>query len=242
MHEAATHNANCYITLTYDEQHLPADHCLKLEHYQAFIKSLRKKLAKTNTNIRYYHCGEYGDRSLRPHYHAILFGYDFTADKKHLTTRHDTPVYTSQLLAETWPYGLHEITTLTLRAARYVAKYVAKAHADIKTEFVDKTTGEVFDLTPEYSTMSRRPGLGSEFFHRYRSIFTRDTYTVLDGLKLATPRYYDRLLDQVDPEALEDIQHRRAASIKHRKGTTQERKDQQERAIQAKLKSKKGAF
>jgi hypothetical protein len=40
---------------------------------------LRKKISPLK--IRFFHCGEYGDKTRRPHYHALIFGYGFP-DKK----------------------------------------------------------------------------------------------------------------------------------------------------------------
>ncbi len=81
-------NGNCFITLTYDEEHLPQDWSLDKSHFQKFMKRLRKRYPQ---KIRYYHCGEYGENCRhgihttlcpgcnvgRPHYHAILFNIDF---------------------------------------------------------------------------------------------------------------------------------------------------------------------
>lgn len=81
QHEASCHPFNCFITLTYDDEHLPDDGSLVKKHFTQFMKNLRKRVAPSN--IRFYMCGEYGqDQALaaegieaigRPHYHAILF-------------------------------------------------------------------------------------------------------------------------------------------------------------------------
>ena len=80
-HEASCHAHNCFITLTYDDKHLPADGSLIKAHFTQFMKNLRKRVRPDA--IRFYMCGEYGqDQELaklgidalgRPHYHAILF-------------------------------------------------------------------------------------------------------------------------------------------------------------------------
>ncbi len=79
MHEAQLHENNCFITLTYDNTHLPSDGSLHYKDFQLFIKRLRKKFG--NTRIRYYMAGEYGENFGRPHFHACIFGHDFH-DKK----------------------------------------------------------------------------------------------------------------------------------------------------------------
>ena len=80
------HEENAFITLTYDDEHLPELGSLKFSDFQKFIRRFRKKLAREDMKahgvvyrrLRFYHCGEYGDKEGRPHFHAILFGYDFT--------------------------------------------------------------------------------------------------------------------------------------------------------------------
>ena len=73
MHEASLYENNCFITLTYNEDHIPSDGSLKKDHFQKFMKRLRKKFG---AGIRFFHCGEYGAELSRPHYHAILFNFD----------------------------------------------------------------------------------------------------------------------------------------------------------------------
>ena len=86
--EMQQHDKNCFITLTYDDDHVPMsyyctldDHkerasmTLKMEDLTLFWKRLRKELEKNGNNFRYYCAGEYGDLYARPHYHAILFGF-----------------------------------------------------------------------------------------------------------------------------------------------------------------------
>ena len=78
VHESSLHEHNCFITLTYNDENLPLNGSLDLKHFQDFMKRLRKKVS---VPIRYFHCGEYGSRLQRPHYHLLLFGLDFP-DKK----------------------------------------------------------------------------------------------------------------------------------------------------------------
>ena len=72
-HEMQMHEDNCFITLTYNAEHLPAPETLLLRDFQLFMKTLRNK---NGAGIRFFHCGEYGDKLARPHYHALLFGHD----------------------------------------------------------------------------------------------------------------------------------------------------------------------
>ena len=81
MHEASLHDENSFLTLTYSDENLPPGGSLHLPDFQNFMKRLRKSIAPKR--VRFYHCGEYGDILSRPHYHALLFGYDFD-DRKFL--------------------------------------------------------------------------------------------------------------------------------------------------------------
>ena len=74
MHEASLYKRNCFITLTYSNEYLPPNMSLVKSDFQKFMKRLRKRCG---SSVRYYYCGEYGENFGRPHYHAILFGFDF---------------------------------------------------------------------------------------------------------------------------------------------------------------------
>ena len=75
MHEAEMQDNNSFITLTYDDQNLPRHGSLDKTHFQKFMKRMREHLSPLK--IRFYHCGEYGEKYTRPHYHSLIFGYDF---------------------------------------------------------------------------------------------------------------------------------------------------------------------
>jgi len=75
VHEASLYDNNCFITLTYNPENLPPDCGLIKSDFQKFMKRLRKSYP--SNKIRYYQCGEYGDKNNRPHYHALLFGFNF---------------------------------------------------------------------------------------------------------------------------------------------------------------------
>ena len=85
-HELAYHDKSVFLTLTYDNNHMPDNESLRLRDLQLFFKRLRKSLNKSNSNpIKYFACGEYGTSTLRPHYHAIVYGpsyRDWETDRK----------------------------------------------------------------------------------------------------------------------------------------------------------------
>ena len=117
-HEASQHSDNVFITLTYDSDNLPPDCSLRKSDFQKFIRSLRKR---TKKKIRYYHCGEYGDRNNRPHYHAILFGHNFDDWVYLFDSPSGEPIYTSPSLERIWKKGFVTVGTVNFQCAGYVA-------------------------------------------------------------------------------------------------------------------------
>ena len=104
MHESQLHSRNSFITLTYNNENLPADKSINKEEMQKFFKRLRKKLG--NNSIRYFACGEYGDKTSRPHYHAIIFGEDFSNDRTvHTKSKTGDLLYRSKNLEKIWTKG-----------------------------------------------------------------------------------------------------------------------------------------
>lgn len=208
MHEAQMHDQNCFITLTYAPEYLPSDGSLHLEHFQKFMKRLRKRYG---AGIRFFHCGEYGEENKRPHYHCILFGFDFP-DKvlrrevfNPKTPGQYVPYYNSKSLEELWPFGISIIGDVTFESCAYVARYILK-----------KVTGEKADahyngLAPEYITMSRRPGIGHSFYLKYwRDMYPQDVCIDSRGFKGRPPAYYDKLYESEFPAAFHTIKENRA--------------------------------
>lgn len=225
VHEASLYLHNSFITLTYDQQNLPEDKSLNKTHFQLFMKRLRKKYGP---NIRYFHCGEYGEKFSRPHYHACLFNFDFR-DKKLYKCVNDINLYTSESLSELWPLGFSTIGDVTFESAAYVARYITKKitgpHAlDHYTKY-DKNTGEVIeDRIPEYTTMSRRPGIGRPWLEKFLTDVYPDDFVVLRSKKLRPPKYYDAVFASKLPFEHDDIKERRQTTAKkHAPNNTRER-------------------
>lgn len=214
MHEASLYTDNAFITLTYDDEHLPKWGSLKLEDFQKFMKRLRRHI-DGNPNfdrVRFYHCGEYGENTKRPHYHALLFGFDFP-DKHGWMYRNDNPVWKSELLGELWPMGLHEIGVLNFDSAAYCARYIMKKvtgfEADRHYEVVDPDTGELGSRRPEYTTMSRRPGIGKDWFKKWgKEVYPQDE-VIVRGRKMKPPKFYDAIYEIENPDGYEIIKRRR---------------------------------
>ena len=166
------------------------------------MKKLRKKYG---ANIRFYHCGEYGELNNRPHYHALLFNFDFE-DKIHYKTHNGNKYYISNSLSDLWDHGYSVIGDLTFQSAAYVARYCLKKvtgkdsaqYYETKIERIGPKTGTVYTRTikrkKEYSTMSRRPGVGHGWYKKFKKdVYPRD-YVINDGVKMRPPKYYDRQL------------------------------------------------
>lgn len=132
--ESLEHANVSYVTLTYNDENLPENGYLKKNDLQGFFKRLRYYVP--DVRLRYFACGEYGEQSLRPHYHAIIFGLD--------------PVSGYDRCCDSWTYGFVQCVPSTLEAVKYVAGYVTKK--------LVHTTGD-YSAPPEFILTSRRPGI-----------------------------------------------------------------------------------
>ncbi|AZL82959.1 replication initiator protein [Apis mellifera associated microvirus 17] len=228
-HEASLYERNCFITLTYAPDKLPAWGSLDYSHPVKFMKRLRKKFGE---GIRSYGCGEYGDESKRPHYHICLFNFDFD-DRKLWKTHRGNKYYLSESLQALWPYG-HSITAdFSFETAAYVARYVTKKKTGPRKceyeVFANLETGEIHSIEPEKPiSVSRRPGIGRPWLEKYRTdVYPGDSIVLLrPGGTILTkpPKYYDNILDQLEPGALEPVKaQRRKAAKKNSANSTVDR-------------------
>lgn len=209
VHEASLYEENCFLTLTYSDEHLPFDESINVKHIQKFIKRLRKKYP--GKTIRYFHCGEYGEDNRRPHYHICLFNFDFH-HKDLWSDRNDIKLYTSEELQSLWPYGHSTIGELTFDSAAYVARYITKKiNGEQAEEHYQHVTryGELVQLQPEYITMSRRPGIASGWYDKYKTDVYPHDYVIHRGLKLKPPKFYDNLYDIDHPFSFDEIKEKR---------------------------------
>jgi len=215
VHEGDVNPPAWFCTFTYAPGEVPDHGSLDPKGPTLFLKRLRR--AHPEDRISYYLCGEYGERTERPHYHAVLYGAGFL-DRDLLTRRSGAPVYTSDSLELAWSGGLCELTGLTYGAARYVAGYVRKKvrqrdRPDHYTR-VDPATGELVELEREYGRMSRRPAIGRRWIERYwRDVYPRD-YVAMGGLELRPPRYYDKWMDANHPEVMLEVREKRMEELR----------------------------
>jgi len=192
-HEKKFHDESSFITLTFEDGNVVDVHksdCVD------FMKRLRKRLAPKL--IRFYLVSEYGEKNGRPHYHAIIFGHDFSHDDGAKLVRRG--LYTSPLLEAAWGLGHVSSGEVTDASIRYVCNYVL-AKEDVPL-FVSLETGEQRPCAPVFSMMSRNPGIGARWIDEHGAETYRDDDVVSGGFRRQPPRYYDRRSFKDDDAAL----------------------------------------
>lgn len=161
--EAIKSRDNSFVTLTYDDDHLPTVEMkdgriagnLVPKDLQDWLKRLRSVLSPLR--LRFFAVGEYGSRSYRPHYHAILFGFPSCSNVQtrvdHTNGRADAIRCCSscRVIQRTWPHGLIQLGQVNAQSTAYIARYTVK-----------KLTGNMEALyngrTPEFARMSLKNG------------------------------------------------------------------------------------
>lgn len=201
-HEQQLWDENYFLTLTYDEAHAPRS--LHHPDFQAFMRRLRYH----QSGVRYFMCGEYGDNTGRPHYHAAMFNLHIADHRKW-----NEKLTTSQWLDDLWQLGSIKIGALTFESAQYTAAYCTKKITGDKAkshyERCDPRTGELYSLTPEYARMSLKPGLASGWLDKFsEDVFAHD-HVIINGTEQKAPRYYDKRLEAQDPARLEKAKAKR---------------------------------
>jgi hypothetical protein len=229
VHEAKYHDSNSFITLTFAKE--PEKGSLSKHYFQQFMKRLRKKL---DTPVRFYMCGEYGNVYNsngdirpgllgRPHFHAIIFGYDFPDREYFKKSATGFPIYNSKLLSDTWGEGFATTQNFTVEAAAYVARYVTKKitgdQAERHYQKVDEKTGEIYQVLPEYTNMSLRPGIGGQWLKDFSSDLYPKDFVTNEGIKFRAPRYYDKLFEVINPDQMEEIKEKRREHARRNKQT-----------------------
>jgi hypothetical protein len=223
QHEQSLWPVSVFITLTYNDDHLPKkgnSTTLIKKDFQDFMKRLREPNESIGWEppkpIRYYHCGEYGEQFGRPHYHAILFNTTFP-DLKQIQGKKD--LKTSKILDTIWGKGFTSVGAVTFESASYVAGYVQKKingeQKDSHYAIVDPETGEYFgQRQQEYSTMSRRPGIAGHWFAKHKDDVYPSDNIHIRGREMRPPKYYDRLYEIEYPSDMEKIKENRKEAMK----------------------------
>lgn len=230
QHEATQWEHNIFLTLTYDDKHLPSHGYLYPHELAKFFKRLRKscnsrrsRILSDKGTIRYFACGEYGAQNGRPHYHALLFNCNFDDRKKTRIDKRGGQQWTSKTLEALWPYGLHEFGVALPAAANYIAQYSLKKQRT--AYWRDKRDGyqgihyisddgEIIPKPAPFLRMSQKPVIGSKWLDKYQTDLTYG-YLVNNGRKFNIPRAYRRRIELQNPQLAEEIEYR---TIQHRRG------------------------
>lgn len=207
MHEASQWEENCFVTLTYGRDKVPANGSLEHRDFQLFLKRVRKAEGRP---VRFYMCGEYGPLNGRPHYHACMFNVSFREDRVPAGKSASGQLfYSSARLAKLWGLGIVSVQDLTPETASYCARYIMKKALgeDAKTAYsTTDADGVVTFLRPEYAAMSLKPGIGAGWFAKYRrDVFPHD-FVVADGVRRQVPKYYDKLVKREKHQFFDDVE------------------------------------
>lgn len=201
-HEASLHERNAFVTLTYAN----SPGAINKRDLQLFIKRLRSVVA-----VRYFAVGEYGTLTHRPHYHAVIFGEDFLGGAFSINDE----LWTNELLQSTWHHGIASVGKVNIETCMYVAGYVTKKAGDKDT----------------FNLMSRRPGIGHNWLHKYNDEIARNGKVCINGRDYGIPKKY---LEWYPFEALKN--ERRA----YYSGRTPEQVIQARMALRGREKNYKG--
>lgn len=232
-HEASFHRDAIFLTLTYDDDHLPHAGSLVIDHTSKFVRALRDHLRrkKIPASIRYFAVGEYGGEFGRPHYHLILFGW-FPADASLAYTKHTFSQYSPEFQAmfgrqgirhyssatidRVWKRGLAHFSTVSSATMQYVTKYhVDKITGDAADDHYIACVGDdVVSIESESARMSRMPAIGTRWIEKYwREVYPAGVLVSKSGSTFAAPKFYDRWLEKNQPEVYEQLKAKRDQRI-----------------------------
>lgn len=230
VQESRLWDHNYFLTLTYEDKCLPDNFSLRSKDLQDFWKRLRKATFSQNgqvkrvpefevingkrtlvNGIRYFACGEYGDRSKRPHYHAICFNLEIPDLIPYKRSFDGSQLWLSNWLSSIWGFGHVVIGAVTFETCAYVARYVTK-------KIYGLAAPEHYgDREPEFCRSSNRPGIGFNWFIDYADEVARNGFVLINGHKNPVPRYYLKKLEERDKQAYLKYKDKRAIVAKRTK-------------------------
>ena len=208
MLELEYHKSSYFVTLTYDDFHVPIHYyadpetgealpsmSLVKRDFQLFMKRLRKKFGE---GIRFFASGEYGSQTFRPHYHAIIFGLELDDLVPYKRSAQGFQYFNSASLQEVWPNGFAVVAPVTWETCAYTARYVMKKLTGPEAAFYEN-----FNIVPEFSLMSRKPGIARQYYEDHPDLYEHEFINISTekgGRKFRPPKYYDKLFDLDCPE------------------------------------------
>lgn len=214
--------SNWFLTFTYDDDHLPFSETtgiptLRPQDMTNALKRLRKHFEYYYGmhGIRYYLCGEYGDHTARPHYHACVFGLHCDSGKVVGHNGQGHPFFDAPEIRKCWtdeygqPIGVMAIGRFNWQTANYTARYVTKKLKGEKSEDYQRA-----GIEPVYCRMSRRPGIALNYFNNNWVDIYRDDNIVLPANEsnpnvCKPPKYFDNKLADIDEELFNKIKAQR---------------------------------
>lgn len=229
--EAEQWKDNWFLTITYDNEHLPEaapaineetgeemdpnpGGTLKPTDLTNFLKRLRTYYERkyNHTGIRFMACGEYGSGSGRAHYHAICFNLPIRQENMsfHEYNENYEALWRCPELEEIWGKGMIVAAEVNWNTCAYVARYITKKVGMP----ADKEHYKNLGLEPEFFRMSRRPGIGRQYYEEHKEELYKTDQVLIKKygggiLKAKPPKYYDRLYDLENPEKMEEIKKER---------------------------------
>ncbi len=236
-HESQMHEQSSFVTFTYDDKHLPPFGDLRHSDFQLFMKRLRHRYP----GVSYFMCGEYGDLTNRPHYHALLFGY-YPKDAKYHRTQNNNRYYKSEELDYFWKQGFTDTTNVSYKSAGYIARYT------LKKQLPDEATQDRYTYLDhnqnlqlkqfEYIRMSLNPAIGLSWIKKYAEQTIRHDYVLdPDGNKCPVPKYYlDYLASEVCEETSENNKNKRIEKARTNPDNCPSRLAAKEICVEAKTK------
>ena len=209
---------NHFVTLTYSDEYLPRHEVTGMPTFEPDAISGFMKRLRTNTGqsgIKFFACREYGERTLRPHYHICLFGLDLQDYRPYKVGKHGFSLFNSETLDIAWQRRGHVVVAPTTfntisYTARYVTKKLGSQLKPISREYAsDLLTGEIYEHLPERTYCSNRPGLGFDFFNKHQAQLLSLGSTIIGNRRMPLPRYYLRLAKESGSDAFAEYEMKR---------------------------------
>lgn len=242
--EAQKYEHNYFVTLTYHPhyEYLITQHnscvvedtgeflewdslTLVPDQLKKFMKDLRRyyEYHFNHTGIRFFACGEYGSKKMRPHFHLILFNCPIPDLKYECMNYNGDSYFSSQIFNKLWsvnndpknPIGFVTIGECNFDTCSYVARYMMKKQKGLNSSYYSD-----LGLVPPFTRSSRMPGIARDYYDSERDkIYDLDSLVITDGSgkarKVRPPKYFDRLYDIECPEDFDRIKAKRSESAEN---------------------------
>ena len=221
--ESYYHSQTWFLTITYDDEHVPHSAyidnitgevkdilTLDSNDFTKFLKRLRYYYKeKTGKEFRYFSCGEYGSKTLRPHYHMIAFGLELDDLKLVKQSPTGGNLYESELVNKAWKRGYVLLSESNFDTCAYTARYVMK-----KRKGKDADEYEFYNIEKEFVRMSRNKGIGYEYYQEHKhEIYEHDEIILVDGKKFKPPKFFDDMYEAEFPEKFEKVREARIKAV-----------------------------